>query len=144
MTKGLKVLLVVEKGSVSLVRDDVVNVCRHHDLSLLEALFTIGVLRDETISKLLPSVRVAASVRIACDLDSLLLTPLGSLGLCLGVTLGTCFLVTFAVAIASRHRAVASRIGTQSEEWHCKTPTIYSSNSGHRKTNARNRYQNSI
>lgn len=110
MTKGLKVLLVVEKGSVSLVRDDVVNVCRHHDLSLLEALFTIGVLRDETISKLLPSVRVAASVRIACDLDSLLLTPLGSLGLCLVVTLGTCFLVTFAVAIASRHRAVAAGI----------------------------------
>lgn len=62
MTKGLKVLLVVEKGSVSLVWNDVVDVCRHHDLPLLEALFTVRVLGDESISQFLPPIRVAAGI----------------------------------------------------------------------------------
>lgn len=62
MTKGLKVPLVVEEGSISLVRDDVIDVGRHHDLSLLEALFTIGVLGDESISQFLPPIRVAAGI----------------------------------------------------------------------------------
>lgn len=125
MTKGLKVLLVVEKGSVSLVWNDVVDVCRHHDLPLLEALFTVRVLGDESITQLLPSVRVPARVRIARDLHALLLTPLGCLGLCLGVTLGTCLFVTVTVAIAARHWAVTAGISTQSEERHIipiKTP----------------------
>ena len=112
MTKGLKVLLVVEKGSVSLVWNDVVDVCRHHDLPLLEALFTVRVLCDEAITQLLPAVRVPARVRIARDLHALLLTPLGCLGLCLGVTLGACFLVAVTVAVATRHGAVAPWIGT--------------------------------
>lgn len=90
--------------------DDVIDVGRHHDLSLPEALFTIGVLRDETISKLLPPVCVAARVRIARDLHALLLTPLGCLSLCLGVTPGACFLVAFTVAVATRHGAVTARI----------------------------------
>lgn len=110
MTKGLKVLLVVEKGSVSLVWNDVVDVCRHHDLPLLEALFTVRVLGDETITQLLPAVRVPARVRIARDLHALLLTPLGCLSLCLGVTPGACFLVAFTVAVATRHGAVTARI----------------------------------
>lgn len=110
MAKCLKVILVVEEGAVALVRDDVVDVCRHHDLSILEALFTIGVLRDETISKLLPPVCVPARVRIARDLHALLLTPLGCLGLCLGVTPGACFLVASTVAVATRHGAVTARI----------------------------------
>ena len=50
MTKGLKVPLVVEEGAVALVRYDVVDVCRHHDLPLLEALFTVRVLGDESVS----------------------------------------------------------------------------------------------
>lgn len=110
MTKGLKVLLVVEKGSVSLVRDDVIDVGCHHDLALLEALFTVGMLCDEAISKLLPTIRVTAGVRIACDLHALLLSSLGGLSLGLGVTPGACFLVAFTVAIATRHRAVTSGI----------------------------------
>lgn len=118
MAKGLKVLLVVEKGSVSLVWDDVVDVCRHHDLPLLEALFTIRVLCDEAITQLLPAVRVPARVRVACDLHALLLTPLGCLGLCLGVTPGACFLVASTVAVASRHRTVTAGVGTKCEQWH--------------------------
>lgn len=118
MTKGLKVPLVVEEGSITLVRYDVIDVGRHHDLSLLEALFTIGVLRDEAISKLLPSVRVSACVRVARDLYALLLTPLGGLSLGLSVTLGACLLVAFTVAVATRHGAVTSRVGAESEERH--------------------------
>lgn len=98
--------------------DDVIDVGRHHDLSLPEALFTIGVLRDETISKLLPPVCVAARVRIARDLHALLLTPLCCLGLCLGVTPGACLLVAVAVTIAAKNRAVTSRVGAESEERH--------------------------
>lgn len=125
MTKGLKVPLVVEEGAVALVRDDVVDVCRHHDLPLLEALFAVRMLGDEAITQLLPAVRVPARVRIARDLHALLLTPLGCLGLCLGVTLGTCLFVTVTVAIAARHWAVTAGISTQSEERHIipiKTP----------------------
>ena len=125
MTKGLKVPLVVEERPISLVRDDVIDVGRHHDLSLLEALFTIGVLRDEAISKLLPPVRVPARIRIARDLHALLLTSLGGFSLCLGVTPGACFLVAFTVAVATRHGAVTSWIGTQCKERHIipiKTP----------------------
>lgn len=125
MAQGLKVPLVVEKGSVSLMWNDVVDVCRHHDLSLLKALFTVRVLGDESITQLLPAVRVPARVRIARDLHALLLTPLGCLGLCLGVTPGACFLVAFTVAVATRHRAVTSWIGTQCKERHIipiKTP----------------------
>lgn len=118
MTKGLKVLLVVEKGSVSLVWNDVVDVCRHHDLPLLEALFTVRVLGDESISQFLPPIRVAARVRIARDLHALLLTPLCCLGLCLGVTPGACLLVAVAVTIAAKNRAVTSRVGAESEERH--------------------------
>lgn len=125
MTKGLKVPLVVEEGAVALVRDDVIDVGRHHDLSMLEALFTIGVLRDEAISKLLPTVRVTAGVRIARDLHALLLTSLGGLSFGLSVTLGACLLVAFTVAVATRHGAVTSWIGTQCKERHIipiKTP----------------------
>lgn len=125
VAQGLKVPLVVEKGSVSLVWNDVVDVCRHHDLPLLEALFTVRVLGDESITQLLPAVRVPARVRIARDLHALLLTPLGCLGLCLGVTPGACFLVAFTVAVATRHGAVTSWIGTQCKERHIipiKTP----------------------
>lgn len=118
MAKCLKVILVVEEGAVALVRDDVVDVCRHHDLSLLEALFTIGVLRDEAITQLLPSVRVSACVRVARDLYALLLTPLGGLSLGLSVTLGACLLVAFTVAVATRHGAVTSRVGAECEQWH--------------------------
>lgn len=110
MTKGLKVSLVVKKRSISFMWDDVIDVGRHHDLSMLEALFTIGVLRDEAISKLLPTVRVTAGVRIARDLHALLLTSLGGLSLGLSVTLGACLLVAFTVAVATRHRAVTSGI----------------------------------
>lgn len=98
--------------------DDVIDVGRHHDLSMLEALFTIGVLRDEAISKLLPSVRVSACVRVARDLNALLLTSLGGLSLGLSVTPGACFLVAFTVAVATRHGAVTSRICAQGEQWH--------------------------
>lgn len=118
MAKGLKVPLVVEEGAVALVRDDVIDVGRHHDLSMLEALFTIGVLRDEAISKLLPTVRVTAGVRIARDLHALLLTSLGGLSLGLSVTLGACLLVALTVALTTRHWAVAPRIRTDSQQWH--------------------------
>ena len=110
MAKCLKVILVVEEGAVALVRDDVVDVCRHHDLPLLEALFAVGMLGDEAITQLLPSVRVSACVRVARDLHALLLTSLGGLILGLSVTPGACFLVPFTVAIATRHRAVTSGI----------------------------------
>lgn len=98
--------------------DDVIDVGRHHDFSLLEALFTIGVLRDEAISKLLPTVRVTAGVRIARDLHALLLTSLGGLSLGLSVTLCACLLVAVAVTIAAKNRAVTSRVGAESEERH--------------------------
>lgn len=118
MTKGLKVPLVVEEGAITLVRYDVIDVGRHHDLSLLEALFTIGVLRDEAITQLLPSVRVSACVRVARDLYALLLTSLGGFSLGLSVTPGACFLMAFTVAVATRHGAVTSRICAQGEQWH--------------------------
>ena len=118
MTKGLKVSLIIKKRPISFMWDDVIDVCRHHDLSILEALFTIGVLRDETISKLLPPVCVPARVRIARDLHALLLTPLGCLSLGLSVTLGACLLVAVAVTIAAKNRAVTSRICAQGEQWH--------------------------
>lgn len=121
MTKGLKVLLVVEKGSVSLVWNDVVDVCRHHDLPFFEALLTVGMLSDESVSQLLPSVRVTAGVRIACDLYALLLSPLGGLSLGIGVTFGTCLLVPIAVTVASWHRAVTPWIRTDSQQWHMGT-----------------------
>lgn len=121
MTKGLKVLLIVEERSISFVRDDVVDVCRHHDLSLLEALFAVRMLGDEAITQLLPSVRVTAGVRIACDLYALLLSPLGGLSLGIGVTFGTCLLVPIAVTVASWHRAVTPWIRTDSQQWHMST-----------------------
>lgn len=95
-----------------------VDVCRHHDLPFFEALLTVGMLSDESVSQLLPSVRVTAGVRIACDLYALLLSPLGGARLRFSVAFLAGVLVALTVALTTRHWAVAPRIRTDSQQWH--------------------------
>lgn len=118
MAQGLKVPLVVEKRPITFVRDDVIDVGRHHDLSMLEALFAVRMLGDEAITQLLPAVRVAALVRVARLLHSAQLSLLGSARLRFSVAFLAGVLVALTVALTTRHWAVAPRIRTDSQQWH--------------------------
>ena len=118
MAKGLQIRLVEEESCASPVRDDVVHIRRFRQLSLLQALLAVGVLKDEAASQCLPSPTIAtlrgrsshlASACIACSLRFCL-----EFGVALGAGLG----VSVTVALASGDGRVASRIGAECEKGH--------------------------
>lgn len=59
MAERLPVLFIPHQLSISLVRDDVVDLCGRRDLPLLEALFAIGMTLKKAPRRSTPSRRVS-------------------------------------------------------------------------------------
>ena len=87
MAAALQIRLVVEETMITSVRHDVVNVGRHHNLSLPKTFLTIKVLSDETVAQLFPAVRVPAVIGAPGALDAALLSRLLGAGLGVLITL---------------------------------------------------------
>lgn len=115
MAKGLQIRLVEEKPCASPVRDDVVHIRRFRQLSLLQTLLTVGVLKDEALPKRLPSAAVASLCCGSSHLATTCVTRRLRLGFEFGVALCPGLGMEVAVTLSTRHGPVTAGVGTESK-----------------------------
>ena len=99
---------------IAAMRNDVVNIGCHCDNSSLEALRTMGMLSNESIPKLSPSIVIATIGRCSFELQPPRLSSFRSQ---LVLLLASLF-VSLAVLLAERNCTSASGISAELEEWH--------------------------
>lgn len=88
------------------------------ELPLLQAFLAIGMLQDEASAKCLPSPTIATLRGCSSRLAPTGITCSLRLGLEFRIALGACLGMSFAIALASGDRRVASRIGAECEKGH--------------------------
>ncbi len=118
VAEALKIRLVIEEPVIASMRDDVVNVSGHHQVSFLEALLAMRMLSDESLAKLLPAVVVASIVCSPCVFHAATLTRLFGSGFSLFIAILSLFKVSVTEPLTARHGAPAPRKGTQSHQRH--------------------------
>lgn len=114
LAKRLEIILVVKQATIAAMRNDVVNISCHCDNSSLEALRTMGMLSNESVPKLSPSIVIATIGRCSFGLQPPRLSSFRSQ---LVLLLASLF-VSLAVLLTERHCTSASGISAELEEWH--------------------------
>ena len=100
------------------MRLDVVDVCGRCESSFLHALLAVRVLKDEALSKLLPSAAVSALSGRPFDGPSSRFTELLRLFGLNRVALDSRFSMPSAVPVSSRRGGMATRIAANREKRH--------------------------
>lgn len=118
MAQRLEVVLVKEQPWAPTVRLDVIDIGRRCNAPFFETSLAVWVLKNEALSKRLPSCTVAALSSRSFQLAAPGVSALLGLRHDCRVPFLALFLVAFTVAVATRHGAVAPRIRTDSQQWH--------------------------
>lgn len=118
MAQRLEVGLIKEQLRAATVRLDVIDIGRWCDAPFFKASLAVWVLKNEALSKRLPSCTVAALSSRPFQLAAPGVSALLGLRHDYRVPFLALFLVPIAVAIAAKHRTVTSRICAQGEQWH--------------------------
>lgn len=112
MAQRLEVGLIKEQLRAATVRLDVIDIGRWCDAPFFEASLAVWVLKNEALSKRLPSCTVAALSSRPFQLAAPGVSALLGLRHDYRVPFLALFLVPIAVAIAAKHRTVTTWVGT--------------------------------